>query len=304
MISIVIPVYGAPDTLKELYSSLVIVLEKEKQEFEIILINDACPQGSWLKTVELCELDKRVKGINLVRNFGQHNAMSCGLNMAKGDYIVVMDCDLQDDPVHITSFLKKAQEGYEVIIARRKIKKVSIIKRLQSWIFYKLLKIFLDVKMSHEVGNYGMYSRRVICEINKIQDRIRFFPYLVSWTGFERAFIDVTQNFRQEGESSYSFIKSLKLAFEFSIMSSSRPLIWSVFLGILCSLISFLIGAIFIGRYFLYGMAPSGWTSLSVSILFSTGLILFNIGVLGVYLGKVFEQGKQRPLYIVKEYIN
>lgn len=304
MISVVIPVYGAPNTLNELYDRLVSTLEQEKQKFELIFVNDFCPKNSWLKIEELCQNDNRVKGINLVRNFGQHNAIACGLSMAKGDFIVVMDCDLQDDPIYIPSFIKMTNEGYEVVVARRKTKKVSFFKRFQSWLFYKLLKIFLDVHLSHEIGNYGLYSKRVINELNKIQDRVRFFPYLISWMGFKTAYIDVTQNPREEGKSSYNFLSLLRLAFEVSIASSSRPLVWSIYLGIFCSLASFLIGIIFISRYFIYGTAPSGWTSLSVTILFSTGLILFNIGILGIYIARVFEQGKQRPLYIVKDILN
>lgn len=303
-ISIVIPVYGAPLTLHKLCAKIIDSVSKIKQSFEIILVNDACPKGSWEEMVKLCNSNQHIKGINLVRNFGQHNAMACGLKRATGDYVVVMDCDLQDDPAHIQELFHKAEQGYDVVLAKRVQKQVSGFKKFQSWFFYKILKHGLGVNLSHEVGNFGIYSKRVISELNKIGDQVRFFPYLVSWLGFKTSSIEVVQSSREEDKSSYTFSKLLKLSTEFLITSSSKPLMWSIFLGIFCSFFSFLVGVVFVVRYFALGVAPTGWTSLSVSILFSTGLILLNMGILGLYLARVYEQGKNRPLYLVDTQLN
>lgn len=304
MISVVVPVYGAPNSLTKLYESLAVQLQSLSDQYEIIFVNDSCPFGSWSKIEEICRKDIRVKGINLVRNFGQHAALSCGFAHTKGDWIVVMDCDLQDDPKYIKEFCAKANEGYDVVQAKRIARKVNWIKRLQSWFFYRILGLLLDVKMEHQIANYGIYSKRVIRSISELGDRVRFFPYLVSWVGYKAATVDIVQEQRGEGTSSYTLGRSLRLALDVALSSSNRPLHWSVLLGGFCSAGSFLLGALFVIRYFTTGLAPSGWTSLSVTIFFSTGLILLNLGIVGLYLSRVYDQTKKRPIYLVESVLN
>ncbi|WII71847.1 glycosyltransferase family 2 protein [Bdellovibrio sp. 22V] len=302
-ISVVIPTYGAPNSLSELHRRLVAVFAKIKCEYEVIFVNDACPFDSWSRIKEIQATDSKVIGLNLVRNFGQHAAIAAGLQEANGDWITVMDCDLQDDPSQIDNLLEVAQRGFDVVLARRAERKERPLKRLQSFIFYKTLSTFLDVKLDHRVGNYGLYSRRTIDAVNSMDDRVRFFPYLVSWLGFPTSYVDVTQHEREEGKSSYTFRKALKLAFDFAISSSNKPLIWSVQLGALCALGSFTLGIVYLVRYFTLGLAPSGWTSLIVTIFFATGIILINLGILGLYLARTYDQTRHRPTFIIGEKI-
>lgn len=300
-ISAVIPVYGAPNSLRELHRGLQKTFNAMKCEYEVIFVNDACPKGSWAKIEELCAEDHNVIGLNLVRNFGQHAAISAGLNHASGDWVTVMDCDLQDDPSYIPKLLSAAISGYDVVLASRAVRQERLFKRLQSWMFYKFLSIFLDVNMDHRIGNYGLYSKRVISATKTMGDRIRFFPFLISWLRFPTTQVEVVQKLRDEGASSYTLKRALALAVDVAFSSSNKPLLWSVQIGAACSLGSFLMGIVFLIRFFTMGLAPSGWTSLIVTIFFSTGLILLNLGVFGVYLSRMNDQVRSRPTYLIGE---
>lgn len=300
-ISVVIPTYGAPKSIIPLHQKLVSTFDAMACPYEILFVNDACPRGSWEQIESLCAKFDHVKGINLARNFGQHAAIEAGLNEATGDWISVMDCDLQDDPSYIPQFLKAASEGkFDVVLARRVQRQERFFKRFQSWVFYKALSM-LDVNMNHQVGNFGLYSKKVIDASKTMGDRIRFFPYLISWLNFPTTYVDIVQNQREEGSSSYTFKKALHLALNVALSSSNRPLLWSVQMGAFCAISAFALGILFILRYFTMGLAPSGWTSLAVTIFFSTGLILLNLGILGLYFSRMYDQARARPTYIIKE---
>lgn len=302
-ISVVIPTYGAPKSVQPLHQRLMATFEAMGVAYEIIFVNDACPRNSWEQIEIVCSKFAHVIGINLARNFGQHAAIEAGLDQATGDWITVMDCDLQDDPSYIPEFLKASENGkYDVVQARRVQRQEGFFKRFQSWAFYKALSM-LDVQMNHQIGNYGLYSKRVIDATKTMGDRIRFFPYLISWLKFPTTYVDITQNQREEGSSSYTLKKALQLAVNVALSSSTRPLLWSVQIGALCSLGAFALGIIFILRYFTMGLAPSGWTSLAVTIFFSTGLILLNLGILGLYFSRMYDQVRTRPTYIVRDKI-
>lgn len=304
-ISAVIPVYGAPNSLKTLHERLIAVFQKVSADYEIILVNDACPKNSWAEIQSICRKDPKAKGVNLVRNFGQHSAISAGLAQVTGDWVTVLDCDLQDDPAHILEFLRTVESGkFDVVLAHRVERQERLLKRIQSWLFYKFLNIFLGVKMDHRVGNYGFYSRRVIDATKLMGDKIRFFPFLISWLQFPTTSINIVQNGREEGQSSYTLRKALGLALDVALASSNRPLLWSVQLGGICALSSFAFGTFFLIRYFSLGLAPTGWTSLIVTIFFSTGLILVSLGILGLYISRMNDQVRSRPNYIIQEIIN
>lgn len=303
-ISVVIPVYGAPHTIATLHSALTNQIQKMGYEYEIIFVNDSCPKNSWSEILKICKNDVKIKGINLVKNFGQHNAIACGLEHVTGDWVYVMDCDLQDDPAYMGLLLDEALKGYDVVIARRDIRKESLFKKAQSYFFFKILSIFSGIKLDHRNGNYGVYSKRVIDSINSLQDRVRIFPLMVSWFGYDTSFVSITQMARHEGKSSYTFTKAIKLAFDLTIALTTRPLIWSVQVGAVSALLSIILAISFIVRYFLYGLAPSGWTSLIVVISFSTGVILLNLGIFGLYLARVYDQVRLRPYYHIKTKLN
>lgn len=303
-ISVVIPTYGAPQTVSQLYLGIRREISNMGHEPEIIFVNDACPKNSWLEIKALAQSDTTVKGINLIKNFGQHNAIACGLAHTTGEWVCVMDCDLQDDPSYIPALLDKALQGFDVVVARRDFREESLLKRAQSYLFFKTLSLFLGVKIDHRNGNYGLYSRRVIESINQLQDRVRIFPLLVSWFEYDTSFVSITQKARLEGRSSYTLSKAIRLGFDLAISVTTRPLIWSVQAGAICAFVSLALALSFIARYFMFGLAPSGWTSLSVGIFFSTGIILLNLGIFGLYLARIYDQVRKRPYFHIKDALN
>lgn len=300
LISIVTPVYGCSACLKELYSRLVATLETIGCNFEIIMVNDASPDNSWEIIKSVCKEDKRVKGINLSRNFGQHNALSAGLHHANGNFVVVMDCDLQDKPEEIIKLYNKACEGYDYVVAQRKDRSDQFIKKFTSRLFYKLFNYIVDFPADRTVANFGIYSKAVIDSVLLFKEQNRTFPFILNQVGYSSCAIEIEHNRRAYGKSKYTLRKSLKLATDILVSQSSKPLTFSIYLGFLISVLSFIYGIVLIFRYF-YLDVPLGYTSIIVTILFIGGLLFANLGILGLYIGKVFNETKSRPLYIIRE---
>lgn len=298
-ISVVIPVYKAQDCLVELERRLRLSLETITRDYEILLIEDCGGDRSWEIIEELAGKDERVRGIQFSRNFGQHYGITAGIDSCRGDWVVVMDCDLQDRPEEIPRLYQKAQEGYEVVLARRGRRKDRLLKRLSSRAFYSLLNYFSEINYDSEVGNFRIMSRKVIVNLRGMRERLRFLGGLVDWMGFPSASIDVQHDERLSGESSYTFGKLWRLGSEAIIAHSDKPLRLSIRFGFIISLTAFLFGFYIFLRALLYGTAILGWASLMVSLYFLGGIIILTLGMLGLYLGKTFDEVKKRPLYIV-----
>ena len=213
-ISVVVPVYGCRAALHELHRRLVESVSTITDDFEIILVNDACPQNSWEVIEEICKEDSRVKGIELSRNFGQIMAITAGLDASKGDWVVVMDCDLQDRPEEIPNLYRKAQEGYDVVFARRAHRKDSFLKVLVSKIFYKIYSFASDGHYDPAICNFSISKRVVIDNYCKMREMHRAFVIYVKWLGFKQTAIDVEHDQRFEGKSSYNMKKRFKMAGE------------------------------------------------------------------------------------------
>jgi polyisoprenyl-phosphate glycosyltransferase len=299
LISVVIPVYNAENCLHELYSRLRDSLETISNNFEILLIEDCGGDRSWEIIMDLASKDSRVKGMQFSRNFGQHYGITAGLDHCDGDWVVVMDCDLQDRPEEIPRLYLKAQEGYDVVLARRGHRKDPLLKRITSWIFYGVLNYLADLNYDPEVGNFRIISRKVVIAFNSMRERLRFFGALIDWMGFPTASIDVEHSLSSR-QSTYTFKKLWKLASETIIAYSDKPLKLSVRLGFLMSMAAFIYGTLTFLHAFIYGSTVVGWTSLIVSLYFIGGIIIFNLGIVGIYLGKAFDETKKRPLYIVR----
>lgn len=303
-ISVVIPVYGCKGAISELHRRLVNSLEKITSKFEIIMVNDCCPQNSWEEIVKLCEQDKRVVGINMARNFGQIKAITAGLDNAKGNWVVVMDCDLQDRPEEIVNLYNKAQEGFDVVFARRVNRHDKCLKKLLSKAFYKVYDYFTDGNMDSTICNFSISKKIVIENYCKMREQNRAFTLFVKWLGFNQTAIDVDHNDRAEGESSYNLRRRFKMAFEIITSQSNKPLRMSISVGAIMSIVSFLFVIYRIIYYFVTGVSITGWTSIIVSIYLVGGLLLMNLGIMGIYIGNIFNEAKGRPLYIMKDYIN
>lgn len=304
LISIVSPVYRAEKIVDQLVKEIIAEVTPLTEAFEIILVEDGSPDNSWEQIVNNCKKDKRVKGIKLSRNFGQHNAITAGLASAKGELIVVMDCDLQDRPQEIPNLYGKVQEGFDIVFARRVTRRDSFFKRLSSKLFYQIFSFLTDTKQDSSIANFGIYRRKVIVAVLAMQDYIRYFPTMSQWVGFSRAYLDVQHSERAEGKSSYSWSKLLKLAFNNIIAFSDKPLRLTIWFGLLIVLFSFLIGIFYLIKYFMGEIEVLGFTSLIVSIWFLAGVIISILGMVGMYVGKTFEKAKGRPVFIVDQIID
>ncbi|WP_164667923.1 glycosyltransferase family 2 protein [Virgibacillus doumboii] len=301
MISVVIPVYGCETCLVELCTRVKHTIEKISALYEILLINDASPDNAWDTIKHLNEQDSRIRGIDLARNFGQHYAITAGLDHTAGDWIVVMDCDLQDKPEEIQTLYEKAQEGYEVVFGNRVERQDNWFKRKTSKLFYRVYDYLTGRTSDHTIANFSISSKKVVDSFRKMREQNRFFPLFIQWMGFKTGTVQVEHNSRKQGETSYNFKKLITLATDAIISQSNKPLRLSIQFGFLVSLVSFLYGIYLFGRYFFLAEPVQGWTSVMVSIYFIGGLIFFNFGVLGLYLGKVFNETKARPLYLIRE---
>lgn len=303
-ISVVIPLYCCESCITELYLRLTDTLTKITNNYEIIMINDSSPSNDWGVIKELVKKDQRVKGISLSRNFGQHNAITAGLDYAEGDWVVVMDGDLQDQPKEIIKLYNKAQEGYDVVLAKREKKNEVLFKQFASWAFYKVFNYFTGMNYNYQIGNYRIISRKVVEHFRIMRENLRFIGVLIDWMGFTTSSVMVEHAERFAGESSYNFRKLLNLAISTIIAFSDKPLKLSIKIGFIMSFLSFLYGTYIIYRAIIYGTVVLGWNSLIVSLYFIGGIIIMNLGFIGIYLGKTFDETKKRPLYVIQEFLN
>ena len=300
-ISIITPVYGCCKSLNNLYERLNQTLSMITDNFEIIMVNDSSPDNAWESIKELSKKDGRIKGINLSRNFGQHKAITAGLDYAKGNWIVVMDCDLQDQPEEIIKLYNKALEGYDIVFGRRIERKDSFFKKLGSKIFYKIYDYFTESKVDNTIANFSIISNKVLDTLKQMREQNRMYPLFVNWVGFKRTEINIEHSSRDEGKSSYTITKLINLAIDSIVSQSNKPLKLSIKFGFIIAFLSLLYGTWLVFRYFVFSVPVEGWTSVMVSIYFIGGLLFANMGILGLYIGKIFDETKNRPIYIVQE---
>lgn len=303
-ISIVVPLYRCDKAVKELTDRISTTLGALKLSFEIIYVNDASPSADWEAVTQIAQENTRVKGLNLSRNFGQHYAITAGLNYASGDWVVVMDGDLQDQPEDIPLLYNKAQEGFDIVLARRVERQHSLLKRTGSKWFYKTLAYLTDTEQNAEIANFGIYRKNVITAILSMKDKTRYFPTMVRWVGFKRTEIGVNHAARKEGKSSYNLKALLNLALNTILSFSDKPLRLTVKAGIFISSAAFIFAAVTFIRALTGHIVVSGYSSMIISIWLLSGVIITLIGMLGLYIGKIFDQVKDRPTYLVAEKIN
>lgn len=303
-ISIVSPVYRGEKMVAELVRRNVESVSSITDNYEIILVNDASPDNSWSEILKQCSANSKVKGINLSRNFGQHYAITAGLQHTTGEWVVVMDCDLQDQPEEIPNLYRKAQEGYDIVYARRAKRKDSFLKRMSSTFFHAIFNWLSGLHTDKSIANFGIYHQKVVQEFNKMPERARSFPSLVRCLGFRSASIDVIHAERAEGKSSYNLYKSLKLSLDIIVANSNKPLRMAVGLGFGMAGVAFLLAIYNLIAKWIGIIRLPGFTTTIFSIWFVGGLLLFVMGVLGLYIGKIFDQVKGRQLFIVMDRIN
>jgi glycosyltransferase involved in cell wall biosynthesis len=301
VISFVSPVYKAEKILERLVDEIHKVMLLIGTPYEIILVDDRSPDKSWDVMKQLSREFPVVKSIRLSRNFGQHPTIMAGLAHAKGEWVVVLDCDLQDQPKEVLKLYTKAQEGFDIVLAKRKNRQDSFFKKMTSFVFSKIYGFFTDTQYDNEVANFGIYHSKVIASILEISDSIKFFPLFVKFVGYHSTSIIVEHGPREEGNSSYSLSKLISLAFNSIISFSNKPLKLFVKFGLIISLISFLFGLYNVYLTLTHQIEVLGYSSIIVSIWFLSGIVITTIGVTGIYVGKIFDQTKDRPTYLIDE---
>lgn len=290
--------------LDELVSRIEESVSTITEDFEIILVNDQSPDNSWKVIQSICAVDKKVKGVNLSRNFGQHYAITAGLSKSTGEWVVVMDCDLQDRPEEISNLYCKALEGYDSVFAQRVERQDTFAKRMSSTIFYMVFSFLTDSKQDKSVANFGIYHRKVVNAILSMGDSIRYFPIMAQWVGFRKYYLPVVHAEREIGKSSYSLFKLLKLASDNMIGFSDKPLRLMLKFGFFVVIISILIAIFYLLRWAFGFIEVSGFATMVISIWLAVGILSMLLGITGIYIGKIYDRVKGRPTFIIGDLTN
>lgn len=306
LISIISPVYKADTIVTELVKRIKKEISKITDDYEIILVDDGSPDQSWRKIEENCETDKKVKGIKLSRNFGQHYAISAGLSEAHGENVIIIDCDLQDNPKYIHDLLKKSHEGFDVVCTIKKYRQHKKLKNLIAALFHKLFNYLVGNKLFHsngQIGTYSLITRKVVDAYCRVSDYQRHYMMILRWLGFSTTYIIIEHEKRFEGKTSYTISKLITHALNGITSQTDKLLRLSIYTGFFFASTG-LISIIFIIINSIRHGFQSGWASIIVIIIFTSGLLLISLGIVGIYIGKIFEQVKDRPLYIIDMRIN
>jgi dolichol-phosphate mannosyltransferase len=303
-IAVVAPVYNEEQNVEEFTNRVSNELKQLTKEFKIILIDDGSKDNSWQKIAEICSKNQNVKGIKLSKNFGHHYAITAGLNHAEADWSVVMDTDLQDRPEVIPELYKKAQEGFDIVFVSRIDRPESFFYKLLQKIFYFILKISSGIKFDSSQANFSIISRKVVNAFNKFPEQARFYGSTILWLGFKRTSINAKHGSRFKGKPSYNFRKRIKLANDIILSFSDRPLKFAVVIGLIFSAASLLATFYIIYRVYFHGFSVTGWASLMTSIFLVGGVQISIMGIIGIYISKVFNEVKSRPLYLIEQQIN
>ena len=301
-ISIVAPCYNEEDVIDIFLEKIFEVLKKLGRSYEIVFVND----GSRDNTLEILKQKAQeydtVRVISLSRNFGKEAALSAGLDMAYGEVVVPIDVDLQDPPELILDFVKKYEEGYDVVVGKRVDRTTdSTAKRVSAETFYKLHNKISDIEIPHNVGDYRLMSRRVVEELKRLPETQRFMKGIFAWLGFKTAVVEYKRDSRVAGETSFNGWKLWNFALDGITSFSTAPLRVWLYVGIVLAAISFLYGSWIILKTLLFGVDAPGYASMITVVLFLGGIQLMGIGILGEYIGRIYLESKNRPVYIIED---
>jgi len=305
LISIILPICNEENNINQIYTQVKAVLLKIPYAHEIIFVDDGSQDDSWKIIEDLTKKDRTIKALRFSRNFGQQIALSAGLDMTTADAIIMMDADLQHPPEMILEFIKKWKEGYDIVYAVRSCgKDFSLFHNITSTLFYRVFNKLSDTEIPEGVVNFRLMSKAAASSIRECRERIRHLVGIVTWAGFKSIGVPYVAEKRLSGKTKYSFLNRLSLAFVSITSFSSAPLHFSTIMGFVVSFFAFLYILYAIYMKLFTSTPVSGWASILISVLFLGGIQLISIGILGEYLGKVYEEVKQRPLYIVRQSIN
>jgi dolichol-phosphate mannosyltransferase len=306
--SIVIPIYNEEENLQELYCRLTAVLVNLCNEdglpplsYEIILVDDGSTDSSWQVIKSLHEKDSRLKGISFSRNFGHHIAITAGLDYASGKAVVLMDGDLQDPPEEIPKLYAKFKDGYDIVFAIREKRNDKLFKRFSSWLFVRTLKRISNVEIDLDSGIFRIMSSRSVSGMRRFTEKSRFLTGMMNWLGYSRIGVPTVRHERYAGQSKYTLFKLIRLAWHGITAFSHFPLQLSIYFGFSVSFISLMAGIYMVYKKLIYDIPLMGYTSIIVSLFFIGGIILLVLGVIGEYIGRIYEEVQNRPLYLIKE---
>ena len=301
--SLVIPIYNEESTIPELYQRVSAVMDGLDDTSELILINDGSRDRSLELLRKLHDRDDRVVYISLARNFGHQIAVTAGVNYVRGEAIVVLDADLQDPPELIPELLALWQQGYHVVYAQRtKRRQESWFKRLCAYVFYRLLKQLANVDIPTDTGDFCLMDRQVVDLLNQMPERNRYLRGLRAWVGFKQIAFKFERDSRFAGEVKYTFAKSFGLAINGLVSFSSIPLRLSTYLGLFSAIVAIVMAIlVFYWRLFIPNSTLTGFATIAIAIFFLGAVQLISIGILGEYIGRIYEEVKHRPLYTIAE---
>lgn len=302
--SVVIPVLDEELIIPELVRRVENAISKLDSKYEIIIIDDGSVDRTWNEIKKITEKNERIKALRLSRNFGQHYAISAGLENAKGEWVIVMDGDLQDRPEVFQDLYAQAIKGFEVVFVSRTNRPESFVYRMIQKLFYFILVKLSGVKFDNTLANFSIINRKVVESFNRFPENARFYATTIKWLGYKATTINADHGTRVGGSTSYTYRKRINLAFDIIFAFSNRPLKFAITLGLFTTFISTIMGIWVIFTAINYGYDQLGWASVIAAILFTGGTILCVIGILGIYIGRIFNEVKGRPLYIVQQKIN
>jgi polyisoprenyl-phosphate glycosyltransferase len=293
-------VYGCGDCLRQLHDRVRASVERVTGDYELVYVDDRSRDGAWEILRSLAASDSSVRALRLSRNFGQHAAITAGLSRASGRWVVVLDCDLEDPPEEIPRLVAKAREGYDLVLSRRVRPRRGGLRRLASRLYFRLRRGIMGVDVDPDYCTLSVLSQEVVRSFLSIGDRYRQYMLILHWLGFRRAVVDVEQSERAAGSSAYTLRELIRVAVDGFFFETTALLNWIVFLGFAVALAGTGLATFFLVSYFVLEPLP-GFTSLAVLILLVGGFIIISTGVTGLYIGKIFEQVKQRPLFVISE---
>lgn len=305
LISVVVPMYFEEEVAQECYNRLKKVMVDNKINYEFVFVNDGSTDKTMDILTEIAKQDYRSKVVNFARNFGHQNAVTAGIDHANGDAIVIIDADLQDPPELIPQLIEKWKEGYEVVYAKRKTRKgETFFKLLTAKSFYRFLNYMSDIDIPKDTGDFRIIDRKVAEVFKRMTERNRFIRGMIAWVGFRQTYIEYERDERFAGETKYPLKKMLKFASDGIIAFSSKPLRLVTNLGLFCVIISIALLLYSIIVKIMGYQIGAGWASIMVAISFFSGIQLLGLGIIGQYIARIYDESKNRPIYIVKETMN
>ncbi len=300
--SVVVPVYNEELVVKECVSRLRAVMDKTNEEYEIIFVNDGSRDGTKKILEEIIENDTHIRLIDFSRNFGHQTAITAGMDNSSGQAVVVIDADLQDPPEVILEMIEKWKEGYDVVYGKRlKRKGETFFKLVTAKMFYRVLKNLTSVDIPVDTGDFRLIDRKVCDVMSSLSEKNRYVRGLVSWVGFRQTAVEYVREERFAGETKYPLKKMLKFAMDGITTFSYKPMRLASILGFLLSGFSFLYLLVVIFLKLFTDATVLGWASAMSVILFFNGVILIMLGIMGEYIGRIYEETKNRPLYVIRE---